>query len=313
MQIGKKIRVHQVKSVWTNETDFSDWLITPDGISLIAEELGIEVENLRREVRGRDFLCDIVGNLLGDESHVVVIENQYGKTNHDHLGKLLTYAAVHKATTAIWISETISDDHRKVIDWLNENTPDTVNLYLVALKLYRIGDSPVAPLLDVVCRPNYEVKPKRKGLSPADMERIDWRNDMWSRIGAAILTKNPSFQLQKPQGKYWSAIAIGRSGFHLSMLLNVKSKNIAVELYISTDWTDIAFQTLYEQKADIEEELGSLDWQPLEGRKSARIMLVGDIDPKDETRQDEVDAWFAINVQRFYDVFKDRVARLESP
>jgi hypothetical protein len=97
------------------------------------------------------------------------------------------------------------------------------------------------------------------------------------------------------------------------MLLNVKSKNIAVELYISTDWTDIAFQTLYEQKADIEEELGSLDWQPLEGKKSARIMLVGDIDPKDETRQDEVDAWFAINVQRFYDVFRDRVARLEAP
>jgi hypothetical protein len=97
------------------------------------------------------------------------------------------------------------------------------------------------------------------------------------------------------------------------MLLNVKSKNIAVELYISTEWTDIAFQTLYEQKTEIEAEIGPLDWQPLEGKKSARIMLVGDIDPKDETKLDDVDAWFSINVQRFYNVFKERVARLDAP
>jgi len=70
---------------------------------------------------------------------------------------------------------------------------------------------------------------------------------------------------------------------------------------------------LYEQKTEIEAEIGELDWQPLEGKKSARIMLVGDIDPKDPNRQVEVDAWFAENVQRFYDVFKDRVVRLEAP
>jgi hypothetical protein len=97
------------------------------------------------------------------------------------------------------------------------------------------------------------------------------------------------------------------------MLLNARNKNIAVELYISTDWTDVAFQTLLEQKTEIEKSLGTLDWQPLEGKKSARVLLYGDIDPKDERKLDEVDAWFAINVQRFYDVFKDRVARLEAP
>ena len=313
MQIGKKTRVQDIRSVWKIENDFSDWLVTEDGMSLLSEELGIEVENLRREVRAGDYPCDIVGNLLGDEHHVVVIENQYGKTDHDHLGKLLTYAAVHKATTGIWISETISDDHRKVIDWLNENTPDNVNLYLVGLKLYRIGNSPVAPELDIACRPNYEVKPKPKGLSPADIERIQWRNDMWTRIGAAVLAKKPTFRLQKPQGEYASCISIGRSGFHLSMLLNARNKNIAVELYISTDWTDTAFQALHEQKDEVEAVLGALDWQPLEGKKSARIMLVGDIDPKDATKQDDLDAWFALNTQRFYDVFKDRVARLEAP
>ncbi len=313
MQIGKKTRVQDIRSVWKKENDFSDWLVTEDGMSLLSEELGIEVENLRREVRAGDYPCDIVGNLLGDEHHVVVIENQYGKTDHDHLGKLLTYAAVHKATTGIWVSETISDDHRKVIDWLNENTPDNVNLYLVGLKLYRIGDSPVAPQLDVVCRPNYEVKVTSGNQTPGEIERRTWRRDMWTRIIETVAATKPTFRLQKPQGEYWSSISIGKSGFSVNMILNVKNKNIGIELYISTDWTDIAFRALYEQKDEVEDVLGALDWQPLEGKKSARIILVTDIDPKDPDRQDEVDAWFADNVQRFYDVFKDRVARLEAP
>lgn len=313
MQIGKKTRVQDIRSVWKKENDFSDWLVTEDGMSLLSEELGIEVENLRREVRAGDYPCDIVGNLLGDEHHVVVIENQYGKTDHDHLGKLLTYAAVHKATTGIWISETISDDHRKVIDWLNENTPDNVNLYLVGLKLYRIGDSAVAPQLDVVCRPNYGVKPKPTGISVAELERREWYKSTWIRVGQAVSEKKPTFRLQKPQPQHWSSIALGRSGFSLSMLLNTRTKAIGVELYISAEWSDGAFQSLLEQKSGIEESLGELDWQPLEGKKSARIIMVTDIDPKDATRQDEVDAWFVINVQRFYNVFKDRVARLEAP
>jgi hypothetical protein len=313
MQIGKKTRVQDIRSVWKKENDFSDWLVTEDGMSLLSEELGIEVENLRREVRAGDYPCDIVGNLLGDEHHVVVIENQYGKTDHDHLGKLLTYAAVHKATTGIWISETISDDHRKVIDWLNENTPDNVNLYLVGLKLYRIGDSAVAPHLDVVCRPNYEVKVVNNPYTPGDIERREWRVRMWNRIGDAIRAKGPTFRLQKPSGDHWSSIAIGRSGFCLSMLLNAKNKNIGVEIVITVDWKAEAFNSLSEQKDDIESILGPLEWLPLEDKKSAKIIMFGDIDPKDATRQDEVDAWFADNVQRFYDVFKDRVARLEAP
>lgn len=313
MLIGKKTRVQDVRTVWKKENDFSDWLVTEDGMSLLSEELGIEVENLRREVRAGDYPCDIVGNLLGDEHHVVVIENQYGKTDHDHLGKLLTYAAVHKAMTGIWISETISDDHRKVIDWLNENTPDNVNLYLVGLKLYRIGESPVAPQLDVVCRPNYQDKPSSPSLSTAEVERRQWYKSTWIRVGQAVLNKKPTFRLQKPQPQHWSSIALGRSGFNLSMLLNTRTKAIGVELYISAEWSDVAFRALEEQRDEIEAELGHLDWHPLEGKKSTRILMTVDIDPKDPTKQDEVDGWFAENVQRFYDVFKDRVARLEAP
>lgn len=82
----------------------------------------MEVEEPQRECRPGDFSCDIVGHLVGDENHRLVIENQFGKTNHDHLGKLLTYAAQHTAMTGIWLSEYVADDHREVIDWLNNFT-----------------------------------------------------------------------------------------------------------------------------------------------------------------------------------------------
>ena len=96
----------------------------------MSQDLDLQIENPRRELKGADFPCDIVANLVGDEERIVVIENQFGRTNHDHLAKLITYAATHNAMIGIWIAEEVADDHRQVIDWLNKNTPDTVGLYL---------------------------------------------------------------------------------------------------------------------------------------------------------------------------------------
>ena len=152
--IGKQTILPSIKEIWPKEPEFSDWLSSEPGVELLAQDLGIEIENARREAKGANFPCDIVGNLVGDEKHIIVIENQFGRTNHDHLAKLLTYAAAHNAMTGIWIAEEAPDDHRQVIDWLNENTPDNISLYLVEVKAYTIGTSDPAPRLDAVCRPN---------------------------------------------------------------------------------------------------------------------------------------------------------------
>jgi hypothetical protein len=243
-----------------------------------------------------------------------VIENQYGKTNHDHLGKLLTYAAVHKAMTGIWISETISDDHRQVIDWLNENTPPNVNLYLVGLKLFRIGDSPVAPQLDVVCRPNEKVKETKGGLTPGDLERHKWRAEMWERIGEAIRASKPPFRLQKPSHFHWSAIALGRSGFSLNMLLTPKNGSIGIELYGQVSWKMHAFKSLESQKTEIEQEVCSgLQWQNNPDNKSFRILLEANIDPKKPENLEAVKDWFKVNTTLMHKAFKGRVAALLEP
>lgn len=296
------------------ETDFSDWLVSEDGITLLAEELGIEIENLVRESRPGDFRCDIKGNLLGDENSIVVIENQFGRTNHDHLGKLFTYAAVHRAMTGIWIAENISDDHRQVIDWLNENTPTSVSFYLVGLKLYQYGEGLVVPQLDVVCRPNLAVKPPTKGPSEAAQERRDWHRTMWTDIHEAIQRTNPPFRLQKPGESSYLSIFIGRSGFSLNMYLTPRTPSIGIDLYINARWKQQAFEILETQREAIESELGApMQWIPPLETRAARVLLEAKIDPRKPENEADVRAWFAANLIRMFRVFQPRVAALVAP
>lgn len=315
MRILRRSQLTNLRTVWRRESDFSDWLASEDGIEFIAEELGIEIEDPKRESRPGTFPCDIVGNLVGDSDHAVVIENQFNKTDHDHLGKMLTYAAVHKAMTAIWIAEHVAEDHRTVVDWLNENTPDSVAFFLAEIKAYQIGDSPVAPQLDVICRPNYAIKAARNNISDANRERHAWRIDFWTEISAAIAARNPPFNLQRPGPDHWSSIAIGRSGFHLNMLLTPRNQSIGIELNITVDgWKNEAFQALSVQREEIEREIGTkLDWRPMLDQRSARILLERAIDPSDKSQRAHVVSWFAENIIPFHTTFKHRVKALQQP
>ncbi len=313
LEIGKRDSVINIRHIWPKEADFSDWLITDDGLSLITQDIGVEIDEARREVRPGDYPCDIVGKMVGTDNHIVVIENQFGKTNHDHLGKFLTYAAVHKAMTGIWITEIAADDHRQVIDWLNQNTPDTVNLYLAELKAFRIGESPAAPILDVICRPNVSQKSVISNHSDAELALIAWRQAFWEEIHAAIIASKQPFTLQKIGKDHWSAISIGRSGFNLNMLLTPQKQSVAIDLNISSKiWKDAAFEQLHKDKQSIEQELEEkLDWRPMLGKDSARIVLELKIDlRKDENRKTICD-WFVKKLPKMYSVFKKRVAILQ--
>lgn len=314
MQIARRQRVTNLREIWPRETDFSDWLVTEDGLALIAEDIGIEVEDPTRECRPGDFPCDIVGHVLGDDDHKVVIENQFGKTNHDHLGKLLTYAAMNTATIAIWLSEEISGDHRKVIDWLNDNTPPNVGFYLAQVKAYRIGNSPVAPELDVVSRPNFEVKLQREDTSQGLKDRHIWRKQFWEEILNYIAGQQPPFRLQSPGTGDTSHIAVGRSGFRIYLALTPKHKRIGCGLYIRTSWKDSAYAQLEAQRTAIEEEIGeTLQWRPIVGEKAAEVLLEAAIDPKDDSNRDQVKQWMHKQSVAFYKAFQPRVKNLMPP
>jgi Domain of unknown function (DUF4268) len=314
IQIGKRTPIQNIRSVWSKENEFSDWLITQEGIELLAEDLGIQIENPVREAKGNNFPCDIVGTLVGEEKHIVVIENQFGRTDHDHLAKLLTHAAVHKAMTGIWIAESVADDHRQVIDWLNENTPETVSLYLAELKAYTIGTSSAGPQLDVICRPNVTMKRKNKDWSESDEKRWEWRRTFWEEIHAHMKSSQLPFRLQKAGEGHWSAIGIGRSDFHIEMLLTPRNKSIVVGLVIQTEWKEAAFEQLKTQAKEIHKELGrELDWRPMPDKQSARILIEEKLDPRDDANRQAVCEWFKIWTPKMFNVFKDRVKALQEP
>ncbi|HLO98819.1 MAG TPA: DUF4268 domain-containing protein [Fimbriimonas sp.] len=314
MRVGKRQRV-DIKNIWKKETEFSNWLATDDGLDLIEQDLGIRIVDARREARAGDFPCDIVGRLAQDEDHVVVVENQYGRTNHDHLGKLLTYAAVHKAMTGIWISEQTSDDHRQVIDWLNQNTPPTVALYLAELTAYTIGDSAAAPQLDIVCQPNMTVKLTHADQSDAEKARHAWRIHYWEDIQAAIRLKKPPFNLQKPGPEHWSSVSIGRSGFSMNMLLTPIKRTIGVEIYIDPrGWAKEAFFDLLAQREQIEAEMGEpLAWREIPEKRCSRVLLEVQIDPRNEDNRAAICDWFADAAPRLYRAFRERVVALRAP
>jgi len=315
MPVGKRSQEKNLRTLWQQETHFSDWLATQDGIDLLAQDLEIEIENPRREGKGANFSCDIVANIVGDESHVVVIENHFGRTNHDHLAKLLTYAAVHRAVVGIWIAEEAADDHRQVIDWLNENTPNTVSLYLAELKAITIGSSPAAPQLDVVCRPNATMKQANADLSEGEKKRNQWRLAFWTDIHNRMKSEKLPFRLQKPGEDHWSSIAIGRSGFHIAMLLTPKNQSIVVEVVIKPEgWKDAAFEQLKSQAAEIEKEVGAqLDWRPMLGKGSSKILLEQKINPKVEANRKAVCDWFAEWTPKMFSAFSNRVKALLEP
>jgi hypothetical protein len=305
-KIGKRVPVN-LREVWPRESDFSDWLVSEDGLELIADDIGLEMEDPRREEGIGDFPCDVSGHLLGDPSHRVVIENQFGRTNHDHLGKLLTHAAMHSAMTGIWLAETVADDHRKVIDWLNENTPETLSLFLAEIKAYRIGDSAPAPHLSVVSRPPWVGPPEPQG----EGERRIWRKQMWTEILGYVKDQKPPFRVQSPGTDAWSNIAIGRGYFALSLTLTPKRRCIGCELWMNPLWKEDAFAQLAEQREAIEAEIGeSLQWKPLEG-KTARILLEAPIDPADPANREAVKAWMYKHALAFYKAFHDRVKKLQ--
>ncbi len=249
----------------------------------------------------------------GDPEHRIVIENQYNKTDHDHLGKLLTHAAMHKAMTGIWIAEVVSDDHRQAIDWVNENTPPNVNLYLAVLKAHKIDNSNPAPFLDVVCRPNNLVKAKKKSAVKGEPEG-SWYYQTWTSIMDIITKSKHPFKLQSPSDQNWTNVSVGKSDFHLAMVLNPQKKKIRTELYIDCDWAKSAFAQLYEQKEEIESRVGAvLDWQELPDKKASRIALETDIDPADPCYVAEASKLFDEQLSKFYEAFKPRVAKLKEP
>lgn len=269
MKIGR-LEAVPIREVWRREErDFTGWLV--ENIDFLSEALGINLSVVEREARvGGHLEADILAE--DPDGNYVVIENQFGKSDHDHLGKLLTYLTGLNAKTAIWICETPKPEHIKAITWLNEITPSDISFYLVKLEVFRIEDSPPAPHFTVVSGPSEESKEvgsRKKELA----ERHVKRHDFWKQLLERSKSITDLFANVSPSKGSSISTGAGRRG--VSYVYVILKHSARIELYIDTgdiDENKRIFDELYKRRAQIEEAFGEkLEWHRLDDKRASRI------------------------------------------
>lgn len=254
-----KIEVVPVRQAFRHEAlDFTAWL--EQNIEALSERLGTELTVLEREKRVGDFKVDLV--CQDGNGNRVIIENQLEKTDHDHLGKVLTYLVNLDAHTAIWITTNPRLEHERVITWLNENTGDNTSFYLVKIEAIRIDNSPYAPLFTVLAQPDSqlsEIGSTKKELATQELAEQDRRRyEFWSMFIKQSQSKTKLFANKSPNTGNWVGIGMGLSGVELNCLLYKNSAR--VEIYLDTldrERNKALFDILFKDRDAIEAEFGN--------------------------------------------------------
>src|SRR5262249_12899682 len=271
--LGQMNRV-RAADLWRHEEhEFTPWLATEDNIRRLADALGLELQVEGVEVPVGPFCADILAKDPSD--NLVVIENQFGKTNHDHLGKILTYADTLGATGVVWIAERFTDEHRKAIEWLNEHTSEDLGLYAVEIELWKIDTSKPALRFNVLSQPTEIARDAMviKTAGPiTDTKKLQL--EFWTRFRAQLLERRGVTSAQTPRPRYWFNISLGRSHIHLSCIANVSDGRIGVRVYIRNKIAGLALHQLEAKRTEIEAEIGEpLKWNPYPDKQDKIIVL----------------------------------------
>lgn len=266
---GRLISV-DVRELWKHEQyDFSAWLSKPENIDYLSDELGLTLTDIQTEVFVGNYRCDIVAKDETSGIHVV-IENQLEASNHDHLGKIITYASGLDASVIVWIVTEAKEEHRSAIEWLNNHTGQDISFFLIELHAYKIGDSLPAPKFEVIEKPNDFIKYNQSSKDEGDTVSRARRFEFWTKFNEVVVEKGKPFNVRKASTDHWYSVAIGTGRAHISINLVNKEGKIVLELYIPDDKP--LFDMLHEQKAVIESELGmSFEWERLDKKKASRI------------------------------------------
>jgi len=301
-ELGKLEKVN-LRKAWNHEAyDFTKWLSLEENMQLLSDEIGIEIGVTQVEANVGNFNVD----LLAEEENTgrkIIIENQLEPTNHDHLGKLVTYASGYDAEIIIWIVEDTREEHIRAIDWLNEHTDEEINFFLVKIELWKIGNSSAAPKFQVISQPNgwaKEIKDSAKQLSLTTMKKLQL--EFWNEFKTYGKKHGTRLKLRNTSPQHWYDISIGTREAHISLTINSRDKLIGCEIYIPN--SKEAFKSLYEHKIKIEEELKEKPvWMELPEKKASRIKIAsgGDINNKNEWQNYFI--WLLQEAEKFQQVF----------
>jgi hypothetical protein len=307
LELGRLEEVN-VRELWIHEQyDFSNWLAKEENIELLNEVLGLTLVDIEKEVFVGAYRCDLVAK---DETsgQNVIIENQLEASNHDHLGKIVTYASGLDANVIVWIVKEAREEHRSAIEWLNNNTNKNINFFLIEIHAYKIGNSLYAPKFEIVEKPNDFIKNAKiqtgsEELNKSQSERLVF----WTKFNDVVSERGKPFNLRKATTDHWYNVAIGVSGVLVEITLVNKEGCVGIALYIIDDKE--LFDYLNEKKIEIESKLGfELDWQRLDGKKASRIIYrISGLNFDDHSNYDSLMNDIIDKVILFVKVFKKYV------
>jgi hypothetical protein len=260
-----------LREVWKHEAhDFTQWL--EENFDVLNSSLSLNLVSVDREQSTGAFSVDLVGE--DDGGGTVIIENQLEKSNHDHLGKLITYLTGMNARAAIWIVSDPRPEHVAAVAWLNESS--SADFYMVKVEAVRIGDSPAAPLFTVIVGPSSESRElgqTKKNIS----ERHELRKRWWTTLIERSAALNKLHAHITPGGYSWIGVSAGVSGLNLNYV--IRQNECGAELYIDRGKgaeveNQRVFEQLHSQRQDIETTFGGpIEWDALEGKRACRVKV----------------------------------------
>jgi len=301
------------RTMWPHEaSNFTPWLAQPNNIKRLGDAIGLELEIEHTEVAVGPFAADILARETASGTYVV-IENQLNRTDHDHLGKSLTYAAALGAKTVVWIATEFTDEHRKTLDWLNDNSVEDLSFFGVQVGLWAIDESKPAVRFNVISRPTDLFRHAKLGanteLTPTRRLQLEW----WISFRDALLAAKALPSAQSPRAQYWYNIALGKTGYHLSATANVDECVIGVRVYMIHRYgADSALNQLLENRLEIEQSVGEpLIWNPNPDASDKVILLHRKADIRIKSLWPDYLNWMVDAVVRLRKVFGPRIKSLQ--
>ncbi len=297
MELGRLENV-ELRNIWKHEAlDFTKWLAKKENIALLGKEIGIDIEVIETEMNVGRYNVDIYAKDINSNKKIIV-ENQLENTNHDHLGKVIVYSAGLDADIAIWVVKDVNEEHKQAVEWLNENSFEKINIFLVKVELWKIGNSLIAPKFQIVCEPNNWSKLLKQKSDDELCDRKIEQLKFWQGFVDYIRDKEKNFTLTKPLPQNWYSISVGSSDYKISLVYNISVDGLKCQFEVSNKGI---FRKLEQYRNEIDTEISNLEWDYLEERKTDKIILnYGD---KVSNDIDSAYAWLLNNANKFKDVF----------
>ncbi len=313
-KFGKLEKVDLHELWYGGAADFTPWLSEEENIVELGNTIGMELEVQEQGQRVGVFQADILcKDVLTD--HFVLIGNQLERSDHTHLGQLITYAAGQQEVTIVWIAKAFSEEHWTALSWLNRITDDSIKFFGIEIEAYKIADSLPAPNFKVVVKPNGWTQQVRKSVSQQKLTDIELLQlEYWQGLKSFMEANNSFVKLLGTPPKSWFNVAQDRGKYFLTVTVNTRDNSLNIWLNIIGERAKEDFDKLYEiaYKDSLVEVNQNLMWYKIQAKVGCTITLKAYADFMEKNDWTNQFVWFKENLEKFDKYFRPKIKELYS-